>query len=455
MSERTILGGYLVPSVAVGPKKDWGLHIRDGVIDDVGPNAALTGAHPASPVLDARDKLVVPGFVNTHMHMYGLLAHGISVPVVPEGFYAFLEEFWWPYVEDRLDHDLIRDAAALAAVEMIRSGVTSFSDILEAPNAIPGALEAEREVIEAAGLRGILSFEATERMGADNGRLGLSENAAFIRAHNGVGDSGAGDRPGADGRAAPLVTGMVCVHTTFTCSVDFLREARRLADELGSGIQLHLSESAYEPGWCLEHHRRRPVELYADLGFLGPDVLASQCVQLSDPEMDLLARYGARASHMPLSNCEVGGGVAPVPDLLARGVTVGLGTDGYINNFFEVMRGAFLIHKAHRQDPRVMPAATVFDLATAQGARALGLTDAGTLEPGKSADLVIIRADLPSPLNERNLFDQLVLYRNPQDVETVMVRGRVLLEGGRLTTIDEERVRARAREAAAALWSKK
>lgn len=440
MSETTILGGYLVPSAATGPKADWGLHIRDGVIDEVGPNAALTAAHPSSAVVDARGKLVIPGFVNTHHHMYGLLSHGISVPVAPQGFYAFLEEFWWPYVENQLDRDLIRDAAALAAVEMVRSGVTSFSDILEAPNAIPGALEAEREAIEAAGLRGILSFEATERMSPENGRLGLAENADFIRAHN---------RPGA------LTSGMMCIHTTFTCSADFLKEARRQADELKSGIQLHLSESPYEPAWCVEHHGKRPVEFYEDLGFLGPDVLASQCVQLSEVEMDLLAKHGVRASHMPLSNCEVGGGVAPVPDLLARGVTVGLGTDGYINNFFELMRGAFLFHKAYRQDPQVMPAGTVFDLATAQGARAIGLADAGTLEPGKSADVVIVRADLPSPLNEKNLFDQLVLYRNPQDVEMVMVRGRVLLEGGRLTTVDEERIRARAKEAAAALWRKK
>ncbi|MHB0885994.1 MAG: amidohydrolase family protein [Bacillota bacterium] len=440
MSEKTILGGYLVPSAAAGPKEGWGLHIRDGVIDDVGPNAALTTAHPGSPILDARGKLVIPGLINTHMHMYGMFSHGISVPVSPQGFYAFLDEFWWPYVEDQLDRDLVRDAAALAAVEMVRSGVTSFSDILEAPNAIPGALEAEREAIEAAGLRGILSFEATERMSAANGRLGLAENAEFSRAHN---------RPGS------LVTGMMCIHTTFTCSAGFLKEARRMADELKSGIQLHLSESPYEPGWCLEHHGKRPAEFYADLGFLGPDVLASQCVQLSEGEMDLLAKHGVRASHMPLSNCEVGGGVAPVPDLLARGVSVGLGTDGYINNFFEVMRGAFLIHKAYRQDPQVMPSRTVFDLATAQGARALGLADAGTIEPGKSADIVILDADLPSPLNERNLFDQLVLYRNPQDVEMVMVRGRVLLEGGRLTTVDEERVRARAKEAAAALWRKK
>lgn len=456
MSEITILGGYLVPSASAGPRRGWGLHIRDGIIVQVGPNQTLPGqGGGAAPgvrgqggqagvrVIDARDKIVIPGFVNTHMHMYGLLSHGITAPAAPSDFYAFLEEFWWPYVEDRLDHGLIRDAAALACVEMIRSGITSFSDILEAPNALPGALEVESEVVEASGLRAILSFEATERKGPENGQLGLEENEAFIRRHNSGGGS------------TPSVLGMMCVHTTFTCSPRFLAQARGKATELGSGIQLHLSESSYEPRWCRENYGKEPVEFYEQIGFLGEDVLASQCVQLTEAEMDLLARRRVRVSHMPLSNCEVGGGVAPVPDLLARGITVGLGTDGYLNNFFEVMRGAFLIHKAHRQDPSVMPARLVFDLATARGAEALGLADTGHLEVGKSADVVILRADLPTPLNEDNLFDQLVLYRNPQDIETVIVRGRVLLEEGRVLTLDEERVRARAREAAATLWGRR
>ena len=164
---------------------------------------------------------------------------------------------------------------------------------------------------------------------------------------------------------------------------------------------------------------------------------ASQCVQITPAEIEILARRGVRVTHMPLSNCEVGGGIAPVPDLLAAGVTVGLGSDGYITDMFEVMRGAFLIHKAHRQDPRVMPAHLVWQLATEGGARALGLEKVGRLAPGWQADLQLIDSTLPTPVEAWNLYDQLLLYRSRRDVRAVMVAGRWRVRDGEVLGVDE------------------
>jgi cytosine/adenosine deaminase-related metal-dependent hydrolase len=176
-------------------------------------------------------------------------------------------------------------------------------------------------------------------------------------------------------------------------------------------------------------------------------------VQVSPDEIALMARRGVSMTHMPLSNCEVGGGVAPVPDLVAAGVTVGLGTDGYINDFFEVMRGAFLIHKAYRQDPQVMPASLVWQLATEGGARALGLSQVGRLAPGWQADLQLIDADLPTPATEHNLYEQLLLYRNHTHVRAVMVAGTVRVRGGEVLDVDGDALRARTHAAAQRLWS--
>jgi len=247
---------------------------------------------------------------------------------------------------------------------------------------------------------------------------------------------------------------LMCFHTTFTCSADFIRRAFALAAEHGAKVHMHLSEGAYEPEYCLAHFGLRPVVYYDRLGVLGPHVLASQCVQVNAGEIKVLARRGVHVSHQPLSNCEVGGGFAPLPEMLAAGVNVALGTDGYVNNFFEVMRAAALMPKARLLDPGVMPADVVWTMATQNGARALGFDHLGTLSPGHPADLLLIAADLPTPLAPYNLADQLLLWRNPQHLRGVMCAGRWLLRDAEIVGVDEEAVRARVVEAAARLWQK-
>ncbi|MGD8626045.1 MAG: amidohydrolase [Anaerolineae bacterium] len=432
-----ILGGALWADTTAPPQAGHGLAVAGGRIVTTGPNRALRERFPGAPVVDAGDCVITPAFINAHHHMYGVLAHGIPLDRAPAGFWPFLEEFWWPLVEDQLDHELIAAATDWACLEMVRSGVTTFYDCLEAPQALPGALAVEAEVVRRWGLRGLLSFEATQRVSAENGELGLRENADFF-----------------DGSQArdDLVSGMICFHTTFTCSEAFIRRAFGLAAERGARVHMHLAEGTYEPDYCLREYGLRTVAYYDRLGLLGPQVLASQCVQVDDDEIEILARRGVHVSHQPLSNCEVGGGFAPVPEMLAAGVNVALGTDGYINNFFEVMRAAALIPKARLLDPATMPAGTVWTMATQNGARALGFHDLGSLVAGNQADLLLIRADLPTPLAPHNTADQLLLWRNPGDLRAVMCAGRWLLWEGRAAGVDEEAVRRRVNAAAHRLW---
>jgi len=426
------------------PQPNWGVAVEGDCVAATGPHADLRTRFPAAAVVEATDCIITPAFANVHHHMYGVLAHGIPTPPSPplrgggqRGGWPFLEGFWWPRIEDRLTHDLIAAATEWACLEMIRSGVTTFYDCLEAPYTVPSALEVEAEVVRRWGLRGVLSFEATERVSAENGELGLRENADFIiscRAQGG------------------LVSGMMCFHTTFTCSADFIHHAFTMAAAHDAKVHMHLSEGTYEPKYCLAHFGVRPVVYYDQLGILGEGVLASQCVQVDAEEIAVLARRGVHVSHQPLSNCEVGGGFAPVPEMLEAGVNVALGSDGYVNNFFEVMRAAALMPKARLHDPGTMPAVTVWTMATQNGARALGFDDLGTLIPGQQADLLLIAADLPTPLASHNLADQLLLWRNPRHLRGVMCAGRWLLCDGEVIGVDEEAVRARVVEAAARLW---
>lgn len=433
-----ILGRMLWADTTQPPLPDWGVAVEGDRILATGTHDDLGMQFPEAQVVDATDCILTPAFVNAHHHMYGVLAHGIPLAAAPAGFWPFLEEFWWPRVEDRLDHELIAAATDWACLEMIRSGVTTFYDCLEAPNALPGALAVEAAVVRRRGLRGVLSFEATERVSRENGELGLRENADFVDACRETGD---------------LVSGLICFHTTFTCPADFIRRAFALAAAREARVHMHLSEGTHEPEYCLEHFGLRTVAYYDQLDLLGPHVLASQCVQIDEDEVATLARHGVNVSHQPLSNCEVGGGFSPVPEMLAAGINVALGTDGYVNNFFEVMRAAALIPKARLLDPGVMPAHTAWTMATQNGARALGFADLGTLAPGQQADLLLVADSLPTPLEPHNLADQLLLWRNPWDLQGVMCAGRWLQYGGEVLDVDEEAVRARVVEAARRLWA--
>ncbi len=434
------MSGIVLKGAAVmtpgGLKEGWGVRVEGNRIADVAPLDALK-TEPGDIMVDAAGRLVAPGFVNGHMHMYGVLSHGITVEALVTEFSSFLEDFWWPYVENRVDHGLAALTARWACVEMIDSGITSFTDIVEAPNSLPGVLEAEAVEIEKSGLRAFLSFEACQRISEENAQLGLAENAGFAKKHN---------------KDGALVQGMMSVHTLFTGTQDYMKQAKAMADEIGCDIHMHMSESVFEPNWTKEHYGKTPTEVYDEIGFLDDKVFVSQVVQVNDAEIETMAKRGVRAVSMPLSNCEVGGGVAPVSRMLEAGMQVGLGTDGYVNNFFEVMRGAFLIHKAYQQSTTAMPAHDVYNMATAMGAKAMGI-DAGRLEKGALADIITIDMDTPTPINAHNVYDQLVLFRNPEHVCDVMVDGKFLKRDYKLLTVDGQDTKQKMRDAAKKFWT--
>ncbi len=246
----------------------------------------------------------------------------------------------------------------------------------------------------------------------------------------------------------------MCFHTTFTCSELFIKNAFELAGKHNVLTHMHCSEGHYEPQAMLARNGLRPIEYYDHIGVLSANMLVSQCVQIDQNEINLLASRRAKVTHMPLSNCEVGGGIAPLPELVEAGVTVGLGSDGYITDFFEVMRGAFLIHKASHCDPRVMPANLVWHLATKGGADALGYEKVGCIKEGWQADLMLVHPKLPTPISEHNLYDQLLLYCNANDVDTVMVAGKVRKMDGQVLNTNLDKIRETVQIEADRLWKK-
>jgi 5-methylthioadenosine/S-adenosylhomocysteine deaminase len=418
---------------------DGAVVVENDKIIDVGPVKKIESAHNAGEVIEVENGVVMPGLVNTHNHMYGILSHCMPVVNAPSDFIGFLEDFWWPHVENVLNRQQVFAAAMMSSVEMVKTGTTCFADILEAPNAIPGALRTEAEAVEKAGLRSTLSFEATERISEENGWKGVEENLDFIRERNKRRDSS--------------IKGMLCTHTTFTCSVDFLKKVRSLADEHDAGIHIHLEEGTYESDYCSRKYHKLPVELYEEIGFLGPDVLASQCVHTKPQETEILKKRRVKVAHMPISNCEVGGGIAPVPSYLDGGLTVGLGTDGYVQDMFKVMRAAFLVHKGFQQNASVMPADVVLGMATVDGSRCVGLEKSvGCIAVGRKADLITVDLRAPTPVTPENLMTHLVVFGDGNLVKDSVVNGRLVMKNRKVLTVDETETRKRCVEAATDLW---
>lgn len=432
-----ITADWVLPAWDVSPLHNGAVRVVGSHIDSVGSAKELLERHPNDDVHAVGNGAVLPGFVNAHTHLYGTLAHGMPVDPV-ESFWSFLADYWWPKVEDRLDPAMIAAATEWVCVEMLQTGTTSFYDIVEAPHALPGVLIAQKEIVDRWGLRGILSFEATERVSPGNGVLGIRENVDLINASR--------------MDATSLVSGAMCFHTTFTCPERFIRQAFETASELDVFVHAHVNEGVHEGLWNERERNMRTFEWYESAGLLSPRFLASQCVQLSERERDLIAERGVRVSHMPMANGEVGGGIAPVPELLAAGVIVGLGSDGYINDQYEEMRAAFLLHKARLLDPAAMPARDVLRLATQGGADALGLVHVGRLDPGWAADLQVVEMDTPTPVTAHNLIDQLVLWRSGRHVRDVLVAGRWRTLNGVVVGADMEMLRAHTGEQAQRLW---
>lgn len=415
--------------------QDYGLVCDKDQIHAVLPNAEIDEMHrdgKLTHVIDRSASILLPGFVDAHIHLYGVLAHGIPNHVTVHNFEEFLKLYWWPMVEDRVRKAQVLSTTRSGAAELLRSGVTALCDTLEAPFCEPDTLVEQGGLLEEIGLRGIVSLESSQRAGSQNGEDCLAQNvraARWLKEH------------------AKLVRGAVSSHTTFTCTPDFIRRAKAMSREAGTLFQFHLSESVYEPTV-----NPQPTGIYDACGALDDDTLASQCVQVDAEEIRLLAQRQVKTVHMPLSNCEVGGGIAPVSLMLESGICVGLGSDGYINDFFTIMKAAFLIHKANEQSAAVMPASLVFRMATEFGAHCLGYENLGSLEAGYLADFIVLEDRFLTPVTPENIFDQLIVYGEKESVSDVFVNGRQLMENRRLLTLDEDAANRQVRETAEKFW---
>lgn len=420
---------------------DGAVAIEGNRIVAVGPRSEVEGAHSAQTVIDAEGKIVVPGFICTHTHMPSVVSH--NMPVDFSQFQAFMDmltKWWWPDVEEQTTHEGIYWTSLWAAGKMLKTGTTTVCDMVEAPNAVEGALDKTAEAINELGSRAVVCYESTERISDENAELGMAENVRFFKQQEALSE--------------PRVTGRIGVHTAFTASEELLQRVRGIADDLDAGLVIHVAE--VPPPLVVEKYGRTAPVVLKETGFLGPDVLAVHCIHMTDEEIEIWKEYDVKVSHTPMSNMLGGSGVAPVVAMLNQGITVSLGHDCFFTlDLLEYVRTAYLLHKVHHQNPMVLPPFQVIDMVTTDAAKALQMEhEIGSLEVGKKADVVIIQPNQPSPLLPELLCDTLVNDVTGADVETVLVDGQVVVDGHELQNADEEELHRRVVEQTVQLWTR-
>ncbi len=372
----------------------------------------------ASKIIDARGCLVVPGLVNTHTHLPMVCFRGLAddLPLMD-----WLNHHIFPMEARFVNKKMVYDGSLLAMAEMILSGTTTFCDGYFFENQIA-------EALHSCGMRAVVSQGFADFATPDNPKYEKMMAAAerFVKrwlSHT------------------PMITPAFFCHSPYTCSPATLVNVKAAAREAGILYLTHLLENKDEIATIEKRYGKKPVQHLYDLGVLDSRTIAVHCNWLTAEDIALFADLGVGISHNPMSSMKLASGVAPVPLMLAKGVTVGLGTDGSASNnaldLFREMDAAAKIHKVTGLDPTVMSAETVVQMATIGGARLLGLDHlTGSIEVGKQADIIIIDMNQPHLTPLYNPYSQLVYAARGADVITSIINGKMVMENRRLLTID-------------------
>ena len=407
---------------------DGSIAISGDSIVAVGPRQDIESQFSAKQTIDASGKLVMPGFINGHTHVPMTLLRGLHDDVTLDDW---LRKYIFPAEAKNVNEDFVRWGTRLAAAEQIRFGVTTFADMYYFEDAVA-------EETKAAGMRGVLGETWLDFPAPDN-----KSEAAMILYTEKFLQKWQGD---------PLIHAAVAPHSIYTCSRKTLEDAATLARKHHAPILIHVAEMKKERDDSEKQNGASPVQYLQTLGLLGPDVVAAHCIFVDEADRKTLAQHNVGCVHNPSSNMMLASGVSPVPEMRAAGVAVGLGTDGPAgsNNDLDLMEEMDLaakLAKITKNDPLALNAKAVVEMATIDGARALHMEkEIGSLEPGKKADVILIRLDRPNAVPIYHVYSQLAYSLKGDDVTTVVIGGRVVMRDQVLLTVKEEEAIAKAKE---------
>ncbi len=427
-----ICGDYVLPmDESHSVIKDGAVALNGNVIIDVGEYKDISKKYSGEKTISGKNKAVLPGLINTHTHAAMVYFRGMADDLPLK---EWLETYIWPAESKWLSPEFVSDATELACLEMLKAGITTYSDMYFFEDASGNA--AKKIGMRAVLGAGIVDFPTISGKNADE-YLGKAEK--FIEKW----------------KKDELVTPCIAPHSVYACGPDTLKKIKKIADKYNVPIHIHVSEAKWEVEEIEKKYAKRPVAHLEALGFLDECMVAAHCVWVNEKEIEALAKHKVGVSHCIESNLKLGSGIAPVPQMLKAGIKVAFGTDGAASNndlnILSEMSTAAKVHKAVSGDPTALDAKTALLMATRWGAEVLGLGEiTGSLEKGKAADIVIMDLNKPHLTPLYDIYSHIVYSSMASDVETVFVNGKLVMHNRKLCSADEREIILKAKA-----WSRK
>ncbi|MBU3105382.1 putative aminohydrolase SsnA [Clostridium gasigenes] len=416
--------------------------IKDNIILEVGNTQDLKEKYKAYEFIDAEGNIIMPGLINTHHHIYSAFARGLILDNPPaRKFTDILKNVWWK-IDKKLKSEDIKYSAYTTLIDCVKNGVTTVFDHHASPMAIEGSLFIIADAAKDLGIRGVYSYEVSDRDGDEVLNTGIKENVNFINYASNLEDD--------------MTKGMFGMHASFTLSDESLNKCVESMKGLDAGYHIHAAEGIEDLNHCLEYHDKRVVERLMDFGILGEKTLAVHCIHINKKEIDILKKTNTNVINNPESNMGNAVGCAPVMEMMKNEVTVGLGTDGYTSDMLESMKMENIIHKHNLCDSNVGFAETskmIFENNSKIAAQYFN-KPLGILKEGAYADIIVVDYNPLTPINKNNLNGHIMFGLSGRSVETTIINGKVIMKNREIITVDEKKIFDESREVAEKLWGK-
>ena len=415
------------------------VYIKEDKIVDVGKTEELILKYKKLKFIDASGKIIMPGMICTHHHLYSTMARGMRPPGEPAAnFVQILKRLWW-----KLDYALTDDdvyySAIMTYIECIRNGTTTIIDHHASPSCRDGSLDIIEKAARKAGIRSCLCYEVSDRnvKGA-----GIAENVRFIKK--------------CKKQKNPMISAMFGLHASFTCSTKTLEKCVAENESLGAGFHIHVAEDLVDRKDSMEKYKMPTVTRLLKQGIGGEKSLFIHCIHINDAEMEQLAESVTTVIHNPESNMNNAVGISKVLDMMKKGILVGLGTDGMTSNMFLQMRVAYLLHRLDKKDPRVAfcEAPKLLLWNNPKIAMKYFPVKLGEISQGAAADIILVDYDPITPLNVNNFLSHFIFGLYDAEVDTTICNGKILMQNKKLCKLDSAALAAKTAELAKKMWKR-